>query len=152
MVLKDSSSNNRRGSQRKRNLSSPVAISEMKHGLLLFQFGYHLPSPFDSELIADRTSDLAKPFDRLVDRRARVAMANSLVSWERKTLSPAVPRKRTSGNYLSLAVGPDRNAGGQGRMLKLQADVTPVEPMLWRWCISEAGLEVVCPKPPNGSD
>ena len=62
-----------------------LAISEMKHGLLLFQFGYHLPSAFDSELIADRTSDLAKSFNRLVDRRALVTHGE-LPCEERKTL------------------------------------------------------------------
>ena len=33
----------------------------------------------------------------------------------------------------------------KGRILKAwQVDVTPVEPMLWKWHISEAGLEVAC--------
>jgi hypothetical protein len=49
-----------------------LAISDMKYSLLLFQVGYDLLCPFDSELIADRTPDLAKSFDRLVDRRARL--------------------------------------------------------------------------------
>ena len=49
-----------------------LAITEMKHGFLLLQFDYDLFCPFDSELIADRTSDAAKSFNRLVDRRALV--------------------------------------------------------------------------------
>jgi len=137
----------------------------MKHGLLLFQFGYHLPSPFDSELIADRTSDLAKSFNRLVDRRALVTHGKlPCEAGAQNSLSPAVPGKRTGDftimghghlnsqsihgqDYISVAVMDNPPA-----IRLLQVDVTPVEPMLWRWCISEAGLEVVCPKPPNGSD
>jgi hypothetical protein len=77
----------------------------MKHGLLLFQFGYHLPSPFDSELIADRTSDLAKSFNRLVDRRALVTHGKLPgKAGAQNSLSPAVPGKRTS-NFIIMGHG-----------------------------------------------
>src|ERR1700755_1779201 len=68
-----------------------LAISEMKHGLLLFQFDYDLFCPFDSELIADRTSDLAKSFNRPVDRRALVTHGE-------------LPREAGAQNSLSPAV------------------------------------------------
>jgi hypothetical protein len=69
----------------------------MKHGLLLFQFGYDLPSPFDSELIADRASNLAKSFNRLVDRRALVTHGKlPCEAGAQNSLSLAVPGKRTS--------------------------------------------------------
>src|SRR6185437_14611581 len=45
----------------------------------------------------------------------------------------------TGHDYISVAVMDNPPA-----IRLLQVDVTPVEPMLWRWCISEAGLEVVC--------
>jgi hypothetical protein len=77
----------------------------MKHGLLLFQFGYHLPSPFDSELIADRTSDLAKSFNRLVDRRALVTHGElPCEAGAQNSLSPAVPGKRT-GDFVIMGHG-----------------------------------------------
>jgi len=69
----------------------------MKHGLLLFQFGYDLPGPFNSELIADRTSDLTKSFNRLVDRRAFITHGKlPCEAGAQNSLSPAVPAKRTS--------------------------------------------------------